>query len=237
MSRRKKSVEQPQPTYKTNMTLEDVAKAAGVTPMTVSRSIKGSNHVSPATREKVLRIVEELNYTVNSAARTLATGQTGVIGIICGSSEPIYYSNMVRLLDAQLTASGYQMRLLHTERELRNLINATNASAVDGVIASWIHNLSKEPSFLASQLFNRCVFLDTFEHPDTDYVRIDLKGGVQNALEHMLALGRKRIAYVGTASHTTSTRISIDPSRVVEERLRTYVTVMQDSGNGTEYIN
>ena len=219
------------------MTLEDVAKAAGVTPMTVSRAIKGSNHVSPATREKVLRVVEELNYTVNSAARTLATGQTGIIAVICGSSEPIYYSNMVRLLDAQLTANGYQMRLLQTKGQMRDLINATKASAVDGVIASWIHDLSEEPDFRASQFFKRCVFLDTFEHPNTDYVRIDLKGAVQDALEHMIALGRKRIAYVGTADNTTSARITFDPSQAVEDRLLTYVAVMEKAGRELEYIN
>ncbi|BCM92513.1 catabolite control protein A [Abditibacteriota bacterium] len=230
MSRRKKSGEQPKD--KTIVTLEDVARAAGVTPMTVSRAIKGSSHVSPATRKKVLRVVEELNYTVNAAARTLATGQSGIIAVLCGSPEPIYYSNMVRLLDAELTASGYQMRLLHTKSELRDLITTTNSSGVDGVIASWIHDLSEEPDFLASQFFKRCVFLDTFKHPNTDYVRIDLKGAVQDALEHMIALGRKRIAYVGTSDHTT-----FDPSNAVEDRLLTYIAIMKKSGRKLEYIN
>ncbi|RYX84480.1 LacI family DNA-binding transcriptional regulator [bacterium] len=230
MSRRRKSADQSE--HKTAVTLEDVAKAAGVTPMTVSRAIKGAGHVSPATRKKVLRVVEEFNYTVNTAARTLATGQTGVIAVLCGSSEPIYYSNMVRLLDAQLTASGYQMRLLQTKSELQDLINATKSSAVDGVIASWMHSLSEEPDFRASQFFHRCVFLDTTEHPNTDYVRIDLRGAVQDAFEHMIAVGRKRIAYVGTSEPTV-----FDPSSAIGDRLLTYIAVMEKSGMALEYIS
>ena len=235
MSRRTKSVDQFK--AKTAVTLEDVARTAGVTPMTVSRAIKGSNHVSSTTREKVLRVVTELNYTVNSAARTLATGQTGIIAVVCGSSEPIYHSNMVRLLDAQLSASGYQMRLLHTKSEVRDLINATKSSEVDGVVASWIHGLSEEAYFRASQFFNLCVFLDTSEHPNTDHVRIDLKGAVEDALEHMIAVGRKRIAYVGTADEATSARILFDPSIAAGDRLLTYVAVMEKYGRDFEYIN
>jgi DNA-binding LacI/PurR family transcriptional regulator len=235
MSRRRKSAKQL--IDETNVTLEDVARAAGVTPMTVSRAIKGSSHVSPSTSQRVLRVVRELNYTVNATARNLATGQTGIIAVICGSPEPIYYSNMVRLLDAQLNASGYQMRLLHTKNELRNLINATKTSAVDGVIVSWSHSLSKEPTFLESQFFRRCVFLDTYEHPDTDYVRIDLKGAVRDALKHMITIGRKRIAYVGTTDTPTSDQASFDPSNAIEDRLLTYLAVMKKAGRGFEYIN
>lgn len=205
--------------------------------MTVSRAIKGSNHVSPETSERILRVVEELNYTVNTAARALATGQTGIIAVICGSPGPIYHANMVRLLDAELSASGYKMQLLNTKSEVRDLINATKVSAVDGVIASWMHDLSDEPHFRASQFFKRCVFLDTFEHPSSDYVRIDLRGAVQEALQHMINMGRKRIAYVGTSNDSNFDPATFNPAYAVEDRLRTYIATMRDAGRRVEYID
>jgi DNA-binding LacI/PurR family transcriptional regulator len=101
------------------VTLQDVAEMAGVTSMTVSRVIKGKGYVAAATREKVLRIAEELNYTANLAARALATGRTGIIAVISGNLNEHYYANIVHLLESQLTASGYQMRLLHTHADMK----------------------------------------------------------------------------------------------------------------------
>lgn len=214
------------------VTLQDVANVAGVTSMTVSKVIKGKGSISAATREKVMRVVEELNYTANPAARTLATGRTGIVAVICGELDKIYYANLVHLLQRHLTASGYEMRLLHTEREMKDLINATKTSVVDGVIVSGAHDLSEKPEFLRSQLAQRCVFIDTFEHPNTDYVRIDARGAIEEALEHMIAHGRQRIAYVGVSDSPT-----FDPSQAVEDRLCTYLAVMNKRGRTAEFIN
>lgn len=200
--------------------------------MTVSKVIKGKGNISTATREKVLRVAEELNYTANLAARTLATGRTGIIAVICGELDQAYYANMVSLLQAQMLCSGYEMRLLHKESELKDLLNATKTSAVDGVIVSGAHDLSEKPEFLNSELSQHCVFLDTFEHPNTDYVRIDLREGVQEAIEHMITLGRQRIAYVGVSNAT-----EFDPSWAVEDRLRTYLATINKANKNHEFIN
>ncbi|RYG72980.1 LacI family transcriptional regulator, partial [bacterium] len=59
------------------VTLRDIAKVAGVHVMTVSDALNGTRSVAPATREKVKRIAQELNYVPHFAARALATGRTG----------------------------------------------------------------------------------------------------------------------------------------------------------------
>ena len=64
------------------VTIEDVAKAAGVSTFTVSRALRGMDHVAPRTREKVLQAAKELNYTVSKAASALASGQTNRVALL-----------------------------------------------------------------------------------------------------------------------------------------------------------
>lgn len=197
--------------------------------MTVSRVIKGMNGVGPATRERVLRIAQELNYTANLSARALATGKTGVIAVISGALNQHYYANIVHLLESQITNSGYQMQLLHTHSDVRDLISSTNASAVDGVIIAGKYHLVEEFRALAPQVFRSCVFIDTAKHEATDCIHSNLEPAVMEALECMIAAGRTRIAYVG---HFDAVISIATP----EERMKTYLAVMEREGRRPELI-
>jgi DNA-binding LacI/PurR family transcriptional regulator len=83
-------------------TLQDVAKAAGVSPMTVSNVINNHPHVRSSTREKVLEAMARLDYRVNVAARNLAKGRTGTIGLAVPDVNSPYYG---RLASAIITAA------------------------------------------------------------------------------------------------------------------------------------
>ena len=197
--------------------------------MTVSRVIKGMDGVGPATRERVLRIAQELNYTANLSARALATGKTGVIAVISGALNQHYYANIVHLLESQLTSSGYQMRLLHTHNDLRHLISSTNAAAVDGVIIAGKYGLVEEFRALAPEVFQSCVFIDTAKHRESDCIHSNLEPAVEEALELMIRADRARIAYVGHFNAVTSIAMP-------EERARTYLTVMERAARRPELI-
>ncbi|RYG64705.1 LacI family transcriptional regulator, partial [bacterium] len=122
------------PEQKRRVTLQDVARVAGVNVSTVSDALKGTGRVSEATREKVRQIAAESNYIPNLAARALVTGRTGTIAVVCGDLNEYYYANVVYLLEKLLTAQGYKMMLLRTRREVHDLVTTAEASAVDGVI-------------------------------------------------------------------------------------------------------
>lgn len=216
-------------------TLQDIAQMAGVTPMTVSRVIKGSGGVGPATRERVLRIAEELNYTANLSARALATGKTGAIAVVSGSLSQFYYANIVHLLESRLSSSGYHVRLLNTRNDLKDLVSSTNAAAVDGVIIAGRYHLAEEFRVLAPQVFQSCVFIDASRHPETDYVHTNLGPAVEEALELMIAAGRTRIVYVSHFNETVSAP-SETPLVLPEERMRTYLEVMGRAGHIPELI-
>ncbi|RYX83915.1 LacI family transcriptional regulator [bacterium] len=210
-------------------TLADVAKVAGVTSMTVSRVIKGSGYVAPATREVVLRAAQELNYTANLAARALVTGRTGAIAIISGDLNLPYCANIVYLFDSLLSASGYQIHLLHTRGELRDLINSTNSASVDGVIVAGMHHFFEELSSLDRHVIPPCVHVGITKPSQGDYVHVDLRPAVEEALERMLAAGRKRIALVGVGSH-----LSVDETEI---RPQTYISMMQNAGRELEFVS
>ncbi len=210
-------------------TLTDVAKVAGVTAMTVSRVIKGSGYVAPATRERVMHAAQELNYTANLTARALVTGRTGAIAIISGNLNMPYCANIVHLFDSLLSSSGYQIRLLHTRGELSDLINSTNSASVDGVIVAGMHHFVEELSSINRHIVPPSVHVGITKPVQGDYVFINLRPAVEDALERMLAAGRKRIAFIGVGQN-----MSIHDREI---RPQTYVSVMQKAGRTPELVS
>lgn len=74
-----------------NVTLKDVAKAAGVSYATVSRALSGSSQIGSETRERVLKLCDEMGYTTNFVARSMVTKRTNLIGTggpLCG--QPVH---------------------------------------------------------------------------------------------------------------------------------------------------
>jgi DNA-binding LacI/PurR family transcriptional regulator len=212
------------------VTLEDIAKVAGVTAMTVSRVMQGKPGVLAATREKVLGVAKELNYTANLSARALKTGRTGAIAIVSGNLNRTYNANIVHLLESELRSSGYQMRLLHTYDDLQDLISATNASAVDGVIVAGMHDLVERFRSFDPHIFQPCVFIDNLKRTDTDCVFNDAQSAVEEALQLMMEAGRKRIAFF---KHS---KLATDP-KFPDTRQETYQAVMKQAGRIPELIS
>lgn len=209
------------------VTLQDVAKAAGVNVSTASDALKGTGRVAEATREKVRRIAAEHKYIPNMAARALVTGRTGAIAIVSGSLNQYYYANLVHLLEIQLASQNQRTLLLGSRQEVHDLITATDSAAVDGVIAIDMYHVVDE--FLRTD--NKVqpgVFIGTYSPPSVDHVTIDLSGAVTEALSLMMAQGRQRVAYL----------VNSDPMASASEvRARTYLSVMEAAARPPEIIN
>ena len=88
------------------VTIEDVATAAGVSAMTVSRVINGGKNVRESTRAAVLDAVQQLSYSPNAAARSLAAGEATHVGLLYANPSAVYVSQfLVGALDAARRAS------------------------------------------------------------------------------------------------------------------------------------
>jgi DNA-binding LacI/PurR family transcriptional regulator len=209
------------------VTMEDLAKEAGVHSRTVADALKGSGRVAPATRERVLRIAKELNYTPNATARALATGRTGKIAVLSGPLTDHYYANAVHLLEVHLAEQDYELMLLQSQREVDDLIHATKASLVDGIIVVGLNHLAYE-LLRRSSLQQPCVLICSSDLGFVDRIILDIPPAVEEALQLMLSAGCQRITYVVNNRNEFAHQ---------EDRMRTYLDAIKRVGYAPEFID
>lgn len=119
------------------MTIYDISKAAGVSIATVSRVLNGSDKVRPATRKKVMDIIEQYDYTPNAFARGMGLQSLQTIGILCADSSDLFLAKAVYYLEQELQANGYESLLCCTGYNLdikKNYLNLILSKKVDGII-------------------------------------------------------------------------------------------------------
>ncbi|MFD5581040.1 LacI family DNA-binding transcriptional regulator [Streptomyces pseudogriseolus] len=184
-------------------TLEEVAARAGVGRGTVSRVINGSPRVSEATRAAVEAAVAELGYVPNTAARALAANRTDAIALVVPEpetrffTEP-YFSDMLRGVGAALTDTEMQLLLIFagSDRERQRLAQYLAAHRVDGVLLVSVHADDPLPDML-SQLEIPAVISGPRSADETlTSVDSDNYGGARQAVEHLLARGRRTVAHI-----------------------------------------
>lgn len=183
--------------------LRDVAELAGVSIKTVSNVVNDYPHVKDSTREKVREAILQVGYRPQVAAQQLRTGASGMITLAVPSLDFSYFSNLAQQFIEVAQERG-QTILLHSTsggREAeRTVLEGFKRVLGDGVIFN--------PLMLEEELFARMertsqptVFIG--EHlPETlpqgsDYVRIDNVGAAYEATSHLIAQGRRRLAFIG----------------------------------------
>src|SRR5215207_5196893 len=129
--------------------MQDVARASGVSVMTVSNVINGHS-VSPETRSRVLEAIDTLGYRVNLAARNLRKGRTGTIGLAVPQVDSPYFAQLAARIITRAETAGYRVAIEQTglsrEKELTTLAQSRNHQ-YDGVILSVV-GLGKEDAAL-----------------------------------------------------------------------------------------
>ena len=96
------------------MNIYDISKQAGVSIATVSRVLNGSDKVSPATREKVLQVIDQNSYTPNAFARSLGLNSMHTVGILCADSSDVYLASAIYYLERELRQNSYASMLCCT---------------------------------------------------------------------------------------------------------------------------
>lgn len=188
-------------------TIRDVARESGVSVATVSYVLNnGPRTVSPAARQRVTEAMVRLNYHPNTVARSLVRRRTHCIGILLGAVEPEvvtnnYYAGILAGVFAQARASGYDLRILTSHHVQPGEEHQLRAQQLDGaiVLVPLIENdiaSRLESVGVPSVVVGASVSAD---QPLT--VDVDNAFGARLALEHLLHLGHRRIAYLmGTPS-------------------------------------
>jgi len=209
----------------TRPTIRDVARLAGVSPMTVSRVINGGDSVQPETAARVKHAIDQLSYQRNDAARNLRRrGQlTHTIGLLVDDIANPFFSVLARAVEDAARLRNYLVLIgssqndLHREREV---ISAFCSRQADGLIVVPTEDSHR---FLAKQIDRgtKVVFVDRpAPGLPVDTVLVDNRPAAQQAVRHLLELGHRRIGYLGDAQ-------DIWPIR---ERYEGYLAALADFG-------
>ncbi len=100
---------------KSTVTMKDVAEAAGVSSMTVSRALKADSSVSDETRRKVLKVVQDLNYVPDQMAGSLSSKRSGFVAVLVPSLNNLHFAETVQSLTNELETHGQQILLGYTD--------------------------------------------------------------------------------------------------------------------------
>ncbi|MDX6210657.1 MAG: hypothetical protein QOE24_3048 [Frankiales bacterium] len=185
-------------------TLGEVARSAGVSSATASRVVNGSARVSPAAREAVEAAIAEMGYVPNRAARSLVTRRTDTIAIVLSEPEERVFSDpffaaMVRGISAAVAETDWQLVLLmiQSPRERLKVERYVTQGHVDGVVLMSLHSGDRLPDLLAGARIPTVTSgRPTGTAGFVSYVDADNRGGGRIAVDHLLSVGRTRIATV-----------------------------------------
>ncbi|MFS0853175.1 LacI family DNA-binding transcriptional regulator [Microbacterium sp. 179-I 3D4 NHS] len=179
--------------------IDDVARAAGVSTATVSRTLSGRGTVSEATRRRVLDAASALGYVVSSRASGLASGRTRNIGVIVPYLDRWFFSTVLSGVSAALMRVGYDITLYNitADRAVRREVFDTflRRQGVDAVIAVSIKLDEDETRQLLG--LGLPVIAIGGPHPTLDTLSVDELAVARLATEHLLALGHRDIVYLG----------------------------------------
>lgn len=191
------------------VTIKDVARRAGVSVTTVSRVLNNSRHpISPETRERVLAAIKELGFYPNAMARSLQLHETKTIGLILPDIANPYYPGIVRGVEDVAHEKGYTVILCNTDRSrerTKEYLRVLREKRVDGVIFTGggaVEDASREHFFEQGSVATVVIGRHKANLPA---VQVDNVRAAQEAVEHLLHLGHRRIATVtGPAVSTTA---------------------------------
>jgi DNA-binding LacI/PurR family transcriptional regulator len=182
--------------------LQDVAEHAGVSVKTVSNVVNGYVHVSPAMRERVQASLEQLNYRANLSARSLRGGRSGVIALAVPALDMPYFAELTRYVVQEAELLGYTVLVDQTDglREREHVVaTGVRSHLIDGLILSPVAMGYDELSRLGSE--TPTVLLgEKVGGGDIDHVAFDNVAAARTATEHLLSLGRTRVAAIGYQS-------------------------------------
>jgi LacI family transcriptional regulator len=209
------------------LTLEQIATIAGVSRATVSRVINTDPNVSEKTRARVMRVIQEFNFQPNRAARSLAGGRAGVIGLVIpvgvGTifAEP-FFSLLIQGVTSESNSRDVStmLWLAEPDYERRMITKILYNGLVDGLIIS---STTSDDPLIEAICRSHMPFVIVGRYPCQDelnYVDSDNLNGALQAVEHLLGLGYQRIA---TISGPQNTAVGLD-------RYQGYVQTLHQHG-------
>jgi LacI family transcriptional regulator len=201
--------------------LKDIARDLGVSVVTVSKVLRGNADIGEATRRRVLKRMKELNYQPNMMARGLASGRTYTVGLVVPDLVHPFFAEFAKALSGVLRSSSRALILASSEEDPeieRQEIRTLLSRGVDVLlIASCQANLRNFYE-IGDDRTPYLLFDRNFAHLAAHFVGSDDVQVGEMATKHLIEIGRKRIAHIGSKNTSPSF-----------DRLRGYRNVLNEA--------
>jgi LacI family transcriptional regulator len=213
----------PPSSAKGKATIHDVARAAQVSAITVSRVLSGNGYASARTRAAVEHAAKKLGYVPNRIASSLASGRTMAIGLVIPNISSIYFAELALGIENASTSTGYHLIVTNTSGSLeqeQGVLRFLHQTRVDGLIMA---SARLPDAALARALghFPACVSINRPIPPRRGgNIVSEHAHGMTMAVEHLVHMGRRAIAFMAGPQN----------SYTAEERLRGFREAMQAAG-------
>jgi len=185
--------------------LSEVARLAGVAPITASRAIRGTGYVSDAARERIMQAAAQLHYTPDLLARRMRGDKSRLIGVFLNNYGPVVLHELVRAIGEQARKRDYDLLLFNADRfdsPERMPTCATLAKLCDGLL---LVMPTADDRFLDTiERQQLCCALVCFDARQLALPSIVLenRAGARAAVEHLLGLGHRRIGFIAGSART-----------------------------------
>lgn len=225
MIRKRRTRMRPQRQITPRVTARDVAKALGVSAMTVSRVLNGRPNVDEHTRALVLKTAKKLRYRPNQIAQSLALNKTFTIGVVVPEISHSFFPEAIRGIEEVTYQAGYHLILTHSaetaERE-RDAVQTLESKRVDGILLSVAQDVRDDRLYLALMnvgvplvFFDRCI-----RGIGASCVSIDDEESAKVLTRHIIAHGYQRIGHLAGPLHLS----------VGRERLSGFRQALEEAG-------
>ena len=189
-----------------NVTLKDVAKAAGVSYATVSRALSGSNQIGKSTRERIVRLCDEMGYTGNYVARSMVMKKTYLLGLVVPAIENEFMSQLAYYVEMSARARGYNIMLCNSEPALKQeemVVKLLLGRRVDGILIVPQSPATYEKIAPLLEQIPAVFLSENLRDQPQSYVSVDNSRGAYLGVEYLYGLGHREILYFGCRNSTT----------------------------------
>ena len=181
------------------VTLNDVARASGVHPSTVSRALDPSQHsrVRAETRQRIIEVADSLGYRPDLVARSLQSGRTGTVGVILADLGNTFVTPLVHGIAASLESAQALPTIAETQDDharMRNILDHMLSRRVDGIIAVAARAADQEALEAAAKVVPVVLASRPLEDTSLAIITHDDREGGRLVAEHLYQLGHQTVA-------------------------------------------